>query len=496
MADSDRGAQPRAPVRTSPEGAEPPRTVFDKIWDAHRIRTLEDGRDLVFVDRHVLQETTSAQAFAGLARAGRRVRHPELTIATQDHILSTVPGRDETTNPDGRELLGLMRSNAGRHGIRHFGLDDPGQGIVHVIAPESGFALPGSLLACGDSHTSTVGGLGALGIGVGTSEVEHVLATQTLALTRPRPMRVRFEGARGPGVTAKDLILYMIGVLGVAAGRGCAVEYAGAAVRTLPVEARLTLCNMSIEFGARLGLVAPDDATAAYVSGRPFAPRGADFERAREEWRALISDEHAAFDRDEVIDCDRVAPQITWGTSPQDVAGVDGVVPDPAGFADARRRDLAAEALRYMGLEPGMPLEGLPIDVAFIGSCTNGRLSDLEAAAEVVRGRRVAPSVRALVVPGSQEVRRAAEARGLHRVFQDAGFEWREAGCSMCVSINEDVVPTGARCLATSNRNFENRQGRGSRTHLASPATVAAAALAGRVTDVRRTEVFAGEARP
>jgi 3-isopropylmalate/(R)-2-methylmalate dehydratase large subunit len=466
--------------------ARPPATVFDKIWDAHRIARLDDGRELVFVDRHVLQETTSAVAFAGLRREGRSVRHPELTIATQDHIVSTEPGRDEGTYPGGRELLSLMRANAMEGHIKHFGIEDPRQGIVHVIAPELGFALPGCILACGDSHTSTAGGVGALGIGVGTSEVEHVLATQTLALARPRNMRVRFEGRPGAGITAKDLILLAMGALGVAGGRGCAVEYAGAAIQALPVEGRLTLCNMSIELGARLGLVAPDEQTFEYVRGREFAPTGPAFEQAVHAWRALRSDADAAFDRDVAIDCSSIAPQVTWGTNPAHVSGVNGCVPDPAAYADAKQRESVAAALNYMGLAPGMALEGIPVDVAFIGSCTNSRLSDLQAAAAVVRGRHVAAGVRALVVPGSMAVKRQAEALGLHRIFREAGFEWREAGCSMCVSINEDMVPAGARCIATSNRNFENRQGTGSRTHLASPAMVAAAALRGCITDVRK----------
>jgi 3-isopropylmalate/(R)-2-methylmalate dehydratase large subunit len=462
------------------------RTLFEKIWDAHLIRRVGEGRDLIFVDRHILQETTSAIAFDKLAAAGRSVLHPGLTVATQDHIVSTEPGRTEETNPGGRELMRLMRANASRNAITHFGVEDPRQGIVHVIGPELGLVLPGSIVACGDSHTSTAGGLGALGIGVGTSEVEHILATQTLVLPRPKTMRISFEGRPGPGVTAKDLVLHAIGRFGIAAGVGHAIEYAGPAIRALPVEARLTVCNMSIEFGGRLGLIAPDEETFAYLAGRPYAPRGADWEKALESWRRLPSDGDASFDRDLSVDTSAAAPQITWGTTQEDVIGVDERVPDPAAIIDRERRRLAEAALAYMGVTPGRPIEGLPIDVVFIGSCTNGRLSDLEAAAAVVRGRHVAPHVRALVVPGSTAVRREAEAKGLDTIFTQAGFEWRAAGCSMCVSINEDLVPPLARCVATSNRNFESRQGPRSRTHLASPAMAAAAAIAGAVADVRK----------
>ena len=455
------------------------KTLFDLIWDAHCIKHLDDGRDLIFVDRHVLQETTSAQAFNGLRKAQRAVRFPALTIATQDHIVSTRPGRTEDSNPTGRELMQLMRSNAYAAGIRHYGVEDPHQGIVHVIAPEMGIALPGSILACGDSHTSTVGGLGCLGIGVGTSEVEHVLATQTLALTKPKNMRIFYHGTLQPGLTAKDLILYTIGKIGVAGGRGYAVEYAGPVIDALSIEARLTLCNMSIELGARLGFIAPDEKTIAYVQTREFAPKGMDFIAACKYWHFLHSGKHAQFDKSVTIDCTQITHQVSWGTTPEDVAGIDDVVPDPMQYADLARRERVQQALHYMDLKPGRKLAGIPIDVAFIGSCTNARLSDLKMAASVVQGHHVAPNVRALVVPGSMSVKREAEALGLDAIFRAAGFEWRDAGCSMCVSINEDVVAPGQRCIATTNRNFENRQGPKSRTHIASPAVVAAAALAG-----------------
>lgn len=462
------------------------RTLFDKIWDIHRIRAMGDGRDLIFVDRHILQETTCAAAFRGLDVERRAVRCPDLTCATQDHIVSTELYRNAETNPGGRELIGLMTRNAAAHGIKMFGLGDIRQGIVHVIGPELGLVLPGSIVACGDSHTSTAGGLGALGIGVGTSEVAHILATQTLVLPRPKTLRMNFEGSPGRGITAKDLILHALGTFGIAIGTGHAIEYAGKAIRDLPIEGRLTVCNMSIELGGRLGLIAPDEKSFAYVKGRSYAPRGDLWDRAFAAWQYLYSDSDAHFDREVSLDVSKAAPQITWGTTQQDVIGVDAALPDPQQFVDRDRRDRAMWMMEYMGLTPGRPIEGVPVDVVFIGSCTNARLSDLEAAADIVRGRHVAANVRALVVPGSSSVKKAAEEKGLDRIFTDAGFEWRSAGCSMCVSINEDIVPPGARCVATSNRNFENRQGPQARTHLASPPMAAAAAIVGHIADVRR----------
>lgn len=465
-----------------------PATLFDKIWDSHLVTRLHDGRELVFVDRHVLQETTSAQAFDGLRRNRRKIAYPELNFATQDHILSTEPGRTENTFAPGRELLSLMRKNAEEHGVRLFAAGSARQGIVHVISPELGIAYPGCLLACGDSHTSTVGGVGALGIGVGTSEVEHILATQTLALRKPKTMRIWFENQLGFGVTAKDLILYTIGQHGIGMGTGHAVEYAGPTIRAMSIEARLTVCNLSIELGARLGVAGPDEKTFAYLENRAFAPNQADWAEAVTHWSSLATEEDAVFDAEYSIDSSRVAPQVTWGTTQEDVVAVDQPLPMPSQFASASRREQAGEALTYMDLEAGRPIEGLPIDVAFIGSCTNGRLSDLESAAAVLRtiGGRVPDNLRALVVPGSVAVKRAAEELGLDKVFLAAGFEWREPGCSMCLSINGDVVKPGQRCLSTSNRNFVGRQGPGSRTHLTSPAMVAAGALAGSIVDVRK----------
>ncbi len=464
-------------------------SFFDKVWNQHVIAELGDDVFLLHVDRHVIQETTCAQAFANLDRDGRKTRNPELTYATIDHVVSTAPGRTGETYEGGREFVHLMRGNCAAHGIELIDVDHPWQGIVHIVAPELGIALPGATLVCGDSHTATSGGVGAYAWGIGTSEVEHVLATQSIVQRRPKRMRVSFDGALGAHVYPKDLILYLIGQAGISAGRGFAVEYAGAAIRAMPVEGRQTICNMSIELGARAGFIAPDDATYQYLAGRPFVPTGRDWDDALAHWRSLPGDPGAKFDREIAIDGADIAPQITWGTTPQDVVGVDGRIPDPAAAPDASRRTAMERSLAYLDLQPGQKLEGIPIDVVFIGSCTNSRISDLEAAAKVARGRKVAPGVRALVVPGSAQVKQAAESLGLDRIFKDAGFEWREAGCSMCVAINDDQVPPGKRCVATSNRNFEGRQGPGSRTHLASPASAAAAAVSGAIADVRKLAV-------
>lgn len=458
-----------------------PRTLFDRLWASHVVADLGDGRVLIHIDRHVLHDLTSPQAFDGLRRAGRSVRNPELTWATQDHLVSTEPGRTDATVPGGDELIRALRTNAKAHRIPLFDLGDQRQGIVHVVAPEQAIALPGMTLVCGDSHTCTVGALGVYAWGIGTSDVEHVLATQTLVLRRPLDMRVRFEGALAAGVTAKDMVLHLIGKIGVGGATGHALEYAGSAVRGLDMEARMTLCNMAIECGARTALVAPDETTFDYLKGRAGAPTCAAWDAAVEQWRLLRSDDAAVFHRDVTIDAAAIAPQITWGTSPQDVVAVDGCVPVPDDTAAGRKR-----ALEYMGLTPGMPIAGVPVDRVFIGSCTNGRLSDLRAAAAVLRGRRVAASVKVMVVPGSMAVKRAAEAEGLAKIFIDAGCDWREPGCSMCAGLNADQVGPLERCISTSNRNFEGRQGPRARTHLASPAMAAAAAATGCITDVRK----------
>jgi 3-isopropylmalate/(R)-2-methylmalate dehydratase large subunit len=457
-----------------------PRTLFEKLWDTHLVRDLGDGRALVHVDRHILHEATGPQAFAALAAAGRAVRNPDLTFATVDHIVSTEKGRSDASVPGGAELIRALREAAAAHGIRHFDVDDPAQGIVHVIAPELGIVLPGLTLACGDSHSCTVGALGAWAWGIGTSDVEHVLATQTLAVQRPKTARIAFEGKLRAHVGAKDMGLALIARIGAAGAIGYAIEFAGETVRQMPMEARFTLCNMAAEAGAETALIAPDFQTFDYVASRPFAPQDEDFDTALAAWFALPSDAGSVYGRELTVDVSNLAPMVTWGTSPEHAVAIDGVVPHPASAAHQR-------ALAYQGLQAGQPIAGTRIDSVFIGSCTNARLSDLREAAAVVDGRKVAAHVRALVVPGSRTVKRDAEALGLHRIFEAAGFEWREPGCSMCAAFNGDRLAPGERCVATSNRNFEGRQGADARTHLASPATAAASAIAGALADVRRS---------
>jgi len=463
------------------------RTLLDRLWDDHVIAHLDRRTDLLQVDRHVVHEVSSPEAFRQLRRAGRKVAFPDQTFATQDHILSTRPGRDDESFAGGTEFIRFLRRNCDENGIRIFDLGDPRQGIVHLVAAELGLALPGSTLVCGDSHTATLGAFGALAWGVGTSEVAHVLATQTLAQARPQAMQIRVSGRLGGNVVPKDLILAILGRFGVSAGVGHAVEYAGPAIRALDMEGRMTVCNMSIELGARFGMIAPDDTTLEYLHGRAYAPRDETWDAAVPQWRGLCSDDDAPFAKILELDVTDLRPQVTWGTTPGDVIAVDQPVPTIDAVAPARRSGYAA-ALAYMGLAPGQRLDATPVDCVFIGSCTNSRLSDLRAAAAFARDRKVAPGVRALVVPGSTQVRRAAEREGLDRVFLRAGFEWREAGCSMCLGINDDIVPPGKRCVSTSNRNFEGRQGPGARTHLASPLTAVASAIAGRIADPSRME--------
>jgi 3-isopropylmalate/(R)-2-methylmalate dehydratase large subunit len=463
-----------------------PQSIIEKIWDAHVVAALGDGQALVHIDRVFLHERTGPQALAALAAADRAAANPALVFGVIDHIVDTEPGRTERTRfKGGDEFITTFRDLARRAGIRLFDLDDPRQGIVHVISPEQGIALPGCTLVCPDSHTCTVGGIGALAWGIGSTEGEHAVATQTLVRRRPKTMHVELRGRLADGVTAKDMVLGLIGRYGAAGGANHALEFGGEAARALGVEARLTLCNMAVEFGAWTGLVAPDDTTIEWVAGRPFAPRAAHWDAAVAHWRALASDAEARWDARLELDCAALAPQITWGTSPAHAVGIDGVVPDPARAGDATMRAGLERALAYMDLRPGQPLAGLPIDAAFIGSCTNSRLSDLRAAAALLRGRRVAPGVKALVVPGSTAVKKAAEAEGLDRVFRDAGFEWRESGCSLCFYSGGDSFGDARRVVTSTNRNFEGRQGPGVRSHLASPLTVAASAVAGRIADPR-----------
>ncbi|MCL6567188.1 MAG: 3-isopropylmalate dehydratase large subunit [Acidobacteriia bacterium] len=457
--------------------------MFEKIWDQHLV-VETDTQCLLYIDLHLVHEVTSPQAFENLRLSGRRVRRPELTFATMDHNVPTDNPFD-VRDPIARTQIQTLADNCRTFGIELADLESPDQGIVHIIGPELGLTLPGKTIVCGDSHTSTHGAFGALAFGIGTSEVEHVLATQCLWQTRPKTLKVEITGTRRPGVTAKDVILGLIARYGVGFGTGYVMEYAGEVVRGMTMEERMTLCNMSIEAGARAGLVAPDETTFEYLRGRRFAPKGADFERCVAEWRAIVSDEGAVYDKMVVFDVTDLEPQVTWGTNPGMSVNVSGTVPDPASFDNPVQRRAAEQALAYMGLEPGTKITEIPVQHVFIGSCTNARIEDLRQAARVVRGRRVAPGVRALVVPGSKRVKEQAEREGLRDIFVAAGFEWREPGCSMCLAMNPDFVPPGERCASTSNRNFEGRQGRGARTHLVSPMMAAAAAIAGHFIDVR-----------
>ena len=469
-----------------------PRTLYEKLWDSHVVERREDGTCLVYIDRHLIHEVTSPQAFEGLRVAGRQVRRPELTLAVADHNLPTtarvdgVGRRLPIADQESAAQLAALERNVAEFGIFYFEATAPEQGIVHVVGPEQGFTLPGTTVVCGDSHTAAHGALGALAFGIGTSEVEHVLASQTLVLKQSRTMEIRVDGELGYCVSPKDLILAIIGRIGAAGGTGHVIEYRGSTFEAMSVEGRLTVANMSIEAGARSGLFAPDDKTFEYLKGRPMAPTGAAWDRAVERWRSLATDDGAHFDRSITIDAGDIAPTVTWGTSPEDVAPITATVPDPESFADPARRAVVARSLDYMGLAPGQRLEDIAVEHIFIGSCTNSRIEDLRAAAQVLAGRRRSGRIKqALVVPGSGLVKRQAEAEGLDRIFVDAGFDWREPGCSMCLAMNPDKVPPGERCASTSNRNFMGRQGPGARTHLLSPAMAAAAAVTGRLTDIR-----------
>ncbi len=469
-----------------------PRTLYQKIWDAHVVSRRDDGTCLIYIDRHLVHEVTSPQAFEGLRVAGRGVRRPDLTLAVPDHNVPTTARVDAhgerlpIADPESANQLAALARNTAEFGVRMFDEIAAEQGIVHVVGPEQGFTLPGTTLVCGDSHTAAHGALGALAFGIGTSEVEHVLATQTLLLKQSRTMEIRVDGTLGYGVSPKDVILAIVGRLGAAGGTGYVVEYTGSVIRDMSVEGRLTVSNMAIEHGARSGLIAPDDKTFAYLAGRPLAPEGEAWDKALAYWRTLPTDAAARYDTVVTLDASEIAPNLTWGTSPEDVVPITGAVPDPMSFADPSKQEAARKSLAYMGLEPGTPMRDVAVENIFIGSCTNSRIEDLRAAAAVAKGRHIAGNIRqALVVPGSGLVKRQAEAEGLDRIFTEAGFEWREPGCSMCLAMNPDKVPAGERCASTSNRNFVGRQGPGARTHLVSPAMAAAAAVTGRLTDVR-----------
>ena len=462
-------------------------TLFDKVWREHLVSDHPGQVPLLYCDRHLVHEVTSPQAFAGLRRAGRQVRRPDLTFAVMDHVTPTDHGRRRPLADEVAETqLAALEQNCREFGISLWDMDDPHQGVIHVTMPEMGVVLPGNTVFCGDSHTATHGAFGALAFGIGTSEVEHILATQCLHQAKPRTMRVLAQGPLAPGVSAKDLILAIIGLVGFGGGTGHVIEYQGQAVRELSMEGRMTLCNMSVECGAKAGMVAPDQTTIDYLRGRPLAPQGADFEKAAAWWLSLASDSQAQFDRTVSLAASSIEPQVTWGTNPAQVTSLNAQVPDPASMKDPEKRAAAEKALAYMGLTPGSELSGLAVDHVFIGSCTNGRLGDLRQAARMLKGRKKAPGVRVLVVPGSGMVKDQAQAEGLDKIFLEAGCEWREPGCSMCLAMNPDVLPAGARCASTSNRNFQDRQGRGGRTHLVSPASAAAAAVKGALIDPRR----------
>ena len=462
-----------------------PKTLFDKIWATHLVDRQDDGACLIYIDRHLVHEVTSPQAFEGLRLAGRKLRRPDATLAVADHNVPTSDRSKGIDDEESRIQVETLANNCAEFGVRFFAMDDIRQGIVHIIGPEQGFTLPGMTIVCGDSHTSTHGAFGALAFGIGTSEVEHVLATQTLIQNPARNMRITVDGGRPLGVTAKDLILAIIAKIGTAGGTGHVIEYAGEAIRALSMEGRMTVCNMSIEAGARAGLIAPDDTTFAYLQGRPLAPKAGQWEQAVAYWRTLPSDEGASYDKEVVLPAAEIAPQVTWGTSPEDVIPVSGRVPDPDEAPNDDKRKAMERSLSYMGLTAGTPIAEVPVDKVFIGSCTNGRIEDLREVAAVVKGRRVADHVYAMIVPGSGLVKHQAEEEGLDQIFTEAGFDWREPGCSMCLAMNADRLEPGERCASTSNRNFEGRQGRGGRTHLMSPAMAAAAAVAGRIADVR-----------